>query len=632
MSYSIISPKNSFVDFNPPAVITCLDQPDIALPAFNDFGVQFQFQVSGDLAATAALRVVICDADGNKVLDQGILATPLCYQYRLSAQESAFPLVVNAGQPIPAGQYDYPSFLTALSELIGTTIPSSLFDFCCLFPAVTISTTTGDVTFGGFWNFGFASFPQTNMGGLFRVDDCFRYGIADADGNLLVFSNKFRRVPDTCFSTLLMYWNDDDAFGFTYPTPDYANTCRLPFTFHKPVYPITEQVYTKSDGSIRRESSRISKEYEGYTDFLTEYFHERLVVALKHDHVLFTNSDVLPQLSEVELFVEGDYKPDWTDDNTIVVAMAKFKISMPISDINSNCTTSATIPCCPPFIVSTAPTDESFTINVNFGMFTRSWNLQWRLASDAQWAAVNGLTGKSYTIPGLPPGTAIEYQLQSVCGATTGSWSQIFAGATTGSAPCDSAVSGITTLQNDFGQTTISWLVTGSATAWQVYIDNSTSPIKAGSPSIITNGLAVGNHTVKIVPICANGAVGTSATQSFVTQPLPSLVSINIGSTGSISKNTFQVGPNVQAGNRFTLQVYSHVVTVTAISGDTPATIAAKLVAAVNATSAAAWNSASSAPPGGTAGFPPTAFLQGGPTFFIELDGAHTFGSNAFLS
>ncbi|HET6255855.1 MAG TPA: hypothetical protein VFE32_17390 [Puia sp.] len=631
MSFSIISPPNSFVDFNPPVDILCPPQPDISLPAYNDFGIQFQLQVSGDLPAASGLKLVICDADGNKILDQGIMVQNLCYQYRLSVAESAFPVIVNAGQPIPAGSYDFPSFLAALGAVVGTDIPSTQFDYCCLFPALSIVTSTGTITFGAFWDYGFAVYPQTNMSGLLRIGDCFRYGIADGSGNVIAFSNKFRRVGDTCYSTFLAYWNDDDAYGFSYPTSAFFNTIRLPLTFHKPIYPIVEQVYTKSNGKMRRASARINKEFEGYTDVLTDYFHQRIVVALKHDHVLFTNTDT--GLVSNELFIQGDYKPDWIDENTIVVASAKLKISMPISDINSNCYSQTTIPCCPPFVTSTTPTDNSFTIAVNFGMFTTSWNLQWRLASSTQWNLVSGLNGRTYTIPGLPAGTEIEYQLQSICGSVTGSWSGTFTGSTTGTAPCDGTVSNITLLQNSQTQATLSWQATGSPTLWYIYIDNAVTPIKAGSPSIVLNNLAVGNHSAKIIPICDNGAQGTPATQPFTIQALPALTLVRTGSNGSTSTNYFQVGPNVQAGNRFTLEVYSHVITVVALAGDTPATIALKLIEAVNfASLLGQWNSAGSAPPSGTPGYPPAAFSQGGGAFYITLNEANEFGGNAYLS
>lgn len=69
----------------------------------------------------------------------------------------------------------------------------------------------------------------------------------------------------------------------------------------------------------------------------------------------------------------------------------------------------------------------------------------------------------------------------------------------------------------------------------------------------------------------------------------------------------FEVGPNVTAGNKFYVMVYSHLVQVVAVNGDTPQTIATKLRDAVNATTTPQWNEWGSAPAAGTPGYPPTA-------------------------
>jgi len=630
MSYSIISPPNSFVDFNSPVVIDCLEQPDISLPAFNDFGIQFQFRVTGDLPATSPLKVVLLDAEGDLLLDQNIQASNLCYQYRLGAQQSQFPVTVNSGQAIPAGTYDYPSFIAALSTAIGTTILGQVFDYCCLFPSLTIATTTGNITFSAFWDYGFAAYPTTKMAGILALGDCFRYGIADGSGNILALSNKFRRVANTCFSTLLSYWNDDDAFGFSYPTSAFNNTVRLPFSFRKPVYPVTEQVYTKSDGSIKRASSRINKEYEGYTDVLTEYFHEKLIVAFKHDHVQFTNTDI--GLVSKELFVQGDYKPDWPDEDTIVVAPAKFKISVPITDINSNCYSQTTVPCCPPVIGVVGLSDTWINVNVNFGLFVSSWNLRWRIAGTQVWNTVSNIQAKNYMIINLSAGTNIEYQIQSNCGSTISPWTSSYFATTTGTSitPCDSSVSGITWVQTGDGVGEISWTAVGGAVQWKIQMDQN-APVTSASPSYFPYGLSVGNHTIFITPICDGGTQGTTSQLTFAVAELPSITLTSSGTNGNTTSETFRVGNSVAPGNKFLLEVYSHPVVIVAVAGDTNVTIAQKLATALNNTTAGQWDSAGTAPAPGTPGFPPTAVPHNG-NITITLDAGHQFGGSASVS
>ncbi len=73
----------------------------------------------------------------------------------------------------------------------------------------------------------------------------------------------------------------------------------------------------------------------------------------------------------------------------------------------------------------------------------------------------------------------------------------------------------------------------------------------------------------------------------------------------------YSVGLDVHPGDTYTLQVYSHQVTVVAVSGDDNLTISNKLVDAINATTAAQWNDHGSAPPSGTPGFKPTAEVVG---------------------
>lgn len=89
-----------------------------------------------------------------------------------------------------------------------------------------------------------------------------------------------------------------------------------------------------------------------------------------------------------------------------------------------------------------------------------------------------------------------------------------------------------------------------------------------------------------------------------------------------------QVGASVVTGDIYQAQVYSHMVSYTAIGGDTPTTVATALTAAINATSEGSWNSASAAPAHGTVGFPPAA-TSSADSITIALDYAHSFAFNA---
>lgn len=99
----------------------------------------------------------------------------------------------------------------------------------------------------------------------------------------------------------------------------------------------------------------------------------------------------------------------------------------------------------------------------------------------------------------------------------------------------------------------------------------------------------------------------SQVTVSRDTLPTITQLSNTDGGPGTTRTQIFQIGPNIVAGNRFSVEVYSHPVTVVASLGDTPTSIATALKNAVNATNTTQWNSFGSAPSIGTPGFPPTA-------------------------
>ena len=106
----------------------------------------------------------------------------------------------------------------------------------------------------------------------------------------------------------------------------------------------------------------------------------------------------------------------------------------------------------------------------------------------------------------------------------------------------------------------------------------------------------------------------------------------------NVDNQVFQVGSSVTAGNKYYLGVYSYNVYVTAVAGDTPESIAEKMIAAINATTPAQWRSGTSTgvgvPADGTPGFPPSAqpsILN--PAYIITtVDSVHQMGGSATSS
>lgn len=102
----------------------------------------------------------------------------------------------------------------------------------------------------------------------------------------------------------------------------------------------------------------------------------------------------------------------------------------------------------------------------------------------------------------------------------------------------------------------------------------------------------------------------------------------NAGTPGSTRLQTASVGDCVNAGYRYMATVYGVTVSVTAVDGDTPASIRLKMADKINAMTAQQWNAAGSAPAAGTVGFKPSALAASDHIKFI-LDYQHQFAFSA---
>jgi hypothetical protein len=127
------------------------------------------------------------------------------------------------------------------------------------------------------------------------------------------------------------------------------------------------------------------------------------------------------------------------------------------------------------------------------------------------------------------------------------------------------------------------------------------------------------------------GTGGGGGGGSTTPTPTLTLLSDTVSNTGPfglpVRSQVFEVGVNVAAGNRFQLVCYGHIVEVTAVSGDTPSTIATKLSDAVNATTVVQWQDH-----GGNAnGAKPTASHSGNQVS-IALNEQDHFTGAAFVS
>lgn len=113
----------------------------------------------------------------------------------------------------------------------------------------------------------------------------------------------------------------------------FLNRVRLPLTISKPQFPDESNIFQLADGSRKVQSIVISKTYEGSTDYLPEWVHQRLKIAICHDILNIEGDRYVGGAVK-----EGEYEIEWSDFKDYPYAQAKFKIAVtPFNATNSNC-------------------------------------------------------------------------------------------------------------------------------------------------------------------------------------------------------------------------------------------------------------------------------------------------------
>jgi hypothetical protein len=145
----------------------------------------------------------------------------------------------------------------------------------------------------------------------------------------------FKYSVDKCFTSRITYGNNEDAFGFFYPSTLTFNAIRLPMYASNPAFDIEQKTYVRSNGERTKVFARLAKKYKFVTDFLTEELHQKLVVALNHDTVLIATSTDY----QLECTFENEYNQDFP---SIMQGMnvwpADFQVyETPFNEINNNC-------------------------------------------------------------------------------------------------------------------------------------------------------------------------------------------------------------------------------------------------------------------------------------------------------
>ncbi len=246
--------------------------------------------------------------------------------------------------PIPEGYYTKESLYAVIEDILGMPFDCA-YSSCCAQPKIEFTHTFPDddteyvYSLQQFWDIAQIVFPDIEMDGIIEDGECFKYCILDENKKVIACSNIFKRTYEDCFTTLVEYWNNENAFGFKYPSDTATNLIRLPFFAYGADYPTAEKIYRETGGNYRRLSTVIEKEYDVEVDKLPEWLHDMIIVALKHDNVLFTTDRI--GLVSQPISQQGAYTPDWK--RTIdFKAKAKFKFRKKFNGSNSNCKSSNT--------------------------------------------------------------------------------------------------------------------------------------------------------------------------------------------------------------------------------------------------------------------------------------------------
>lgn len=246
-----------------------------------------------------------------------------------------FNVTNNISGNIPIGSYGKSELIALISSILGFDFDCE-FTSCCEVPVIEFNILLADddtiynYKLSSYWEKGFINFPELPLDSI--NNDCFTYAILDSAKELIACSNLFHKETDCCYITKIEYSNNEDSFGFTYPT-GVTNMVSLPFFLHSPSYPTTEKIYKQTNGVYKRLSADIEKEYECETDYFNEAIHDKLITALKHDIIIVTSNRLG---TEDQMTQQGDYNLNW-NSNIEFTAMAEFKLKKYFNGKNSNC-------------------------------------------------------------------------------------------------------------------------------------------------------------------------------------------------------------------------------------------------------------------------------------------------------
>lgn len=296
MALSVYSPEYSFLTFNTKPEWNCVEDVNEALPLQSFSDLNFQYFWDNDTFDPELyyqrLFIIPCDCETLK------FEPPTD-----GTQQAEFRFTGN--QTAISGDYDN---LTVLTGFAGNDIDS-------------------------YYNFG----------------DCFQfclvqvlYNISDNtihEQNVISCSNTFVYTSSDCYTSLVTYRNNEDSMSFDYETFDtFKNKVRLPLYLTRPQLPSDKEDYRKSDLTYQNLSEVVRKEFILKTDYLSDYTHEKIKIALASDDLIIENENA--RVND-NFLSRNDYNIEWNEDIELKQAQAicTLVLSEALAYRNSNCLT-----------------------------------------------------------------------------------------------------------------------------------------------------------------------------------------------------------------------------------------------------------------------------------------------------
>ncbi len=192
---------------------------------------------------------------------------------------------------------------------------------------------------------------------------------------------------------------------------------------------------------------------------------------------------------------------------------------------SANFTTSSAQSCgTPGGLNATAVTASTATLNWAAVSGATSYNVQWRPTGTTTWSS-GSTAGTSFGISSLTSGTPYEFQVQAVCGSTSGAFSAS-ANFTTSSVQTCGTPGGLNATAVTTNSATLNWSAVSGATSYNVqWRPTGTTTWSSGTTagtSLGISGLSPATpYEFQVQAVCSSGPGAFSASSNFTTASNP---------------------------------------------------------------------------------------------------------------